>query len=188
MVIQAIADNFPERFEEIIKETSKNKAKEDVIGMKKRIFSATNDKGRNLLHIAAFFCAEKIVDILCTEFKQLQLSVDSKDNFGYTPAILACIHKSETDSLISHVKSGNTSSPASPSNKKSPESVKFQEKKLDLHLRRNILRKIDEQSMAWRNQDYSNQYNPLHWAIANGDEFLVTFIVERKPDFRKLWL
>lgn len=153
--------------------------------MKKRIFLLSNDKGRNLLHIAAFFCAEKIVDILCKEFKTLELPVDRKDNFGYSPAILVCIHKSETDSLISHGKGGDGSQVPSPTSKKAEDNSSDSEKITGFSRRTTILQKLSELSQSWKDASYVNTYNPLHWAIANGDQALSTYITKERPDFRR---
>lgn len=128
------------------------------------------------MHLACFFCADKIVEYLTNSFEALNLDIDARDNFGYTPAILTCIHPSESDELISH-KAGMSpqeSRPGTPKNK---------DKQTSWTLRRFILMKLTEKGSKWAEHSYKKTYNPLHWAIMNGDVLLVEYIVRTRPEF-----
>lgn len=176
---QHLTDNDPVDFK---KRLESDVAKLDIPkrdNWKRRILTLTNDKGRNLLHLACFFCAEKNVQFLCNQFKLLGLDLDARDKFGYTAAMLTCIHLSETDSLVAH---GNAQGGLAQSFGRN----QAQEKKVDITLRTKILEELTKSGSKWVEHSYHNTYNPLHWAIVNGDDMAAFYIVKQKPEFSSL--
>ena len=152
---------------------------------KNKIFRSGNDAGRNILHLAALFGADAVIEKLIDTYKDLGIDVDIPDGFNYTAAELACIYQKDGSHLF---KPNGITTPSSANitifNQKTEHGIeKDTQKDRD---RRRILEKLTKSGSKWASKPYSKAYNPLHWAIMNGDSKLAEYVLVTNSKFSKV--
>ena len=91
-LFEAVDDNELDEMKRILESVKQS-------SMKKAVLSQKNQLGRNILHFACFKGNYLVAEYLLDVMKGLGISIDQRDNRGYTAANLAMI-KGYTDTSL----------------------------------------------------------------------------------------
>lgn len=196
-LLRATIDDNLENFTKVLNDYSgslnpknERRPEAEIRKRKKALLSAKNENKRNCLHLACLSGAASLIEYICKEFKDLKLNIDQKDSYGYTPAFLACIHQRELYENISserHIRSERRNQSIASEKMLGVQNLS----KEILFLasqgpRVSILSVLLKHNTKLFQQKYNDKYNPLHWAIINGDRSLAEFIVKKKPKYSSI--
>jgi len=123
-----------------------------------KLIKVKDKRNKTVLHFAARDGNHILTQYICELYKRYGLSVDLKDKYGTTPAILCCVlssSKNEDQNL---------------------NSKKEQDKRSE------TLKVLLASGSNWAVTDYKD-YNPLHWAMFNGNTKLCIYLMQNRPEF-----